>query len=435
MRTLPRSHTLAAALVALLALPACTCDKKEETSTDHDRLKEKLDVLKVHLYVGTKATLAEGGEGAAKLAATREALLKLLRAGDDGDDAAEKLSLGDAVKLGREVLTLRKRGKAIVRAGGDHPPILPGVLKALEQEQELKIDANTEHALLLGVLLLAKVHPKVKVPVPEELLLYEASRTDAAALKSFGALAHAAKAYVYARNELCDLSATEAATFSAAGKGIASELDALARLLPRSKALKPEQRAQAAAAFTALVHAASATCYLRRGEERKARVPMEEMLNAAEKSGVRNHTTELLRAYLECAEGESRAPQGLARLKKLLADKAAPGAIREDATTLKTYCETAPGTSSKLLKKIAFASLLLKLSAAQLERSKLTEGVEDSKLFKAVRKLARVTDFLGKLGSKKPSAGAVKDRARGLLDRLKQGAKRSGEGGEQDDDD
>jgi hypothetical protein len=408
---------------------AHTCDKKAET-TDHDRLQEKLDTLKVHLYVGAKATLAEGGEGAAKLVATRDALLKLLGAGG-GEGEGQKLSLSDAVKLGREVITLRQRGKAIVRARGDHPPILPGVLKAVGQEQALKIDANTEHALLLGALLLAKSLPKVKAPVPEELILYEASRTNAAALKSFGALAHAAKAAAYARSELCDLSAAEAAAFKASGKGLDAELDALARLLPRSKALEPKRRAQAAAAFTALVHAAAATCYLRRGEEEKAREPMKKMLDAAEKSGVRDHTTELLRAYLECAEGQAKAAAGLARLKKLLADDAASKAIREDAATLKTYCETAPGTPFKLLKKVAFASLLLKLSAAQLERSGLMEGVERSKLFGVVRKLSRVTDFLGKLGSKKPSASAVKDRARGLLDRLK----KSGEGGEQDDDD
>ena len=75
----------------------------------------------------------------------------------------------------------------------------------------------------------------------------------------------------------------------------------------------------------------------------------------------------------------------------------------------------------KLLKKVAFAGLLLNLSAAQLERSGLMEGVERSKLFGVVRKLSRVTDFLGKLGSKKPSADKVKEGARGLLERLKRG--------------
>lgn len=412
--------TALCALLALLALPACTCG--EQKTTDHERLKKKLDVLKVHLYVGAKDTLAGGGEGAAKLAATREALLKLLGSGKEGSgDASETLSLGDAVQLGREVITLRQRGKAIVRSGGDHPPILPGILEALGQEQALKIDGNTEHAVLLGALLLAKSLPKVKAPVPEELILYEASRTDAAALKSCGALAHAAKAAAFARSDLCDLSAAEASSFRAAGEGLDAELDALARLLPRGKSLEPKQRAQAAAAFAALVHAAAATCYLRRGEERKAREPMEKMLDAVEKAGVRDHATELLHAYLECAEGKQRAPKGLARLDKLLADEAAPAAIREDAANLKTYCETAPGTSSELLKKVAFGSLLLKLSAAQLQRSGLTEGVEDSRLFGVVRKLARVADMLGKLGADKPSAGAIKDRARGLLNRLKGG--------------
>lgn len=409
-RLLDRSHRFSLALLALAAgSGSCLCQKE---MGDEERLRRKVDVLPVHLYVGTKATLAESDE---KAAATRALLLKALSARAGGSEP--EVSLGDLLRAGSTVLELRSRGARIVRGEKETRALIPALTRALGGGLAATWDVNTDHALLMGAMIAIKVHPKTPVPIPDELILYEASRTDADALPRLRGLAHLARALVFGRSELCDLAAAEARAFIDAPSR-EQEIAGLVALLPRARPLDGETRRKLGGALEALAHAGSALCFLKRGEEQKAREPLGRMIDALEKAGVRDPVVDLLRVYLECAKGKAEAAAAIARLEGLASDARA-GALKKELALLEEYCKTSAGTSSRVLERIAFVDLVLKLTLEQVGRIDITEGSEEQAAFRAVHGLARVTTFLSRAGQSIPSGGAVKERARGLLERVR----------------
>jgi len=390
--------------LTLAALVLTGCKGKE---TDETRLQRQIDTFKVHVYVGTKATLAATG-GDKKLRELREALVKLIVAKDAGK-LGDEISAASLGSLAKQVLQLRGRGAELVRAGKDHPPILP-VLTA----GTLKVDANEEHCLLMTALLAAKFHPRAPVPIPAELILYEASRCEPGKVDDAAAPLHAVRAYAFAGGELCDLASKDAdAAFS--GKEHEKQLRGVLTYLNKGKVSDKQSRALSAA-LGSLAQGAVAVCYLRRGERERAHKPLGKMLDAAEKAGLKTPAVDLLRAYLECSKDKKQATRGLARLEKLERRGDLSKHLRGDVAHLSEYCRTASGTSSKLLRKVAFSRLAMRIVMDHAEQAGATAPLEQDDLFRAVRRLGAVSAALAKIGDAK----GLKDSVRGLLKRARE---------------
>jgi hypothetical protein len=344
MRASPR------ALVLLVASLVSGCPKRE---TDEDRLRKRIDVLPVHLYVGAKATLAEAGDEVTARA-TRQLLRDLVvprqaPQSRPAEATGDELSATDVARLAGSVVHLRSRGAALVREGKEHPPVLPALLG---RERVPKLSASAEHGLIMLAFVLARFHPKAGLPIPEELILYEASRTEPSTIdpRQLGLPVRVFKTYVLARNQLCDLALREAEALEKAP----TREDVVA-LLGLARSGQPEPRAVdgVSAGLEALTQGAVSLCYFQRDEEKKARKALKAMLDAARRGGL-------------------AVPPELERLES--ADKA------------------------------ALARLLIELTVTEADKLGVTRELEGSTAFRAVRRLGLLT---GKLGPQ-PAAGAAR---------------------------
>jgi hypothetical protein len=431
-----RALSIACVLGLFCLLSAC---KKKET--DEERLKKKIDTFKVHVYVGAKATIAESG-GDKKLEKLRETLIKIITSGETKDAAGagageasgrgaeegggagrgvpsprrqiyeelkDAASISSMTKLAGQVWLMRRRGARLVREGGDHPPVLPTL-----SADRVKIDVNTEHCVLMAALVTAKFHPRAPVPVPDELILYEASRCEPGRVKSAAAPLHAVRAYAFARGKLCDLASREAdASFAAPDHE--GQLQAVMTFVSR-KAVSRKQAKVLAAGLEGLSHGAITLCYIKRGERDRAREPLGKMLDAAEKAGVRTAEVAFLRAYHDCSGSKKGGKRGIARLDRLEKREDLPGYLRGDIKPLREYCETSAGSSSKLLRKIAFSRMAIRVVMQHAEEAKVTEHLDQNKSFRVIRRLGAASDALGKVKTGK----GLKDKAKGLLDRVRE---------------
>ena len=100
------------------------------------------------------------------------------------------------------------------RTVGDHSTFRISACSTRDPDDPVagRIDRSTDHAIFFLGLWVAKVSPKSPVPIPEEGLLYEASRTDvdALAFPSLRAPVLGLRSTTYGRNELCDLAQRDA---------------------------------------------------------------------------------------------------------------------------------------------------------------------------------------------------------------------------------
>jgi len=399
------TNRLSLLLVPLLALAGCT--RKE---SDEARLKKLIDTLPVHVYVGARAAIADTSDSR-QLKVLRQRLIRIVVSGQTRDGKQEDLSLSELGGVARQVVRLRRRGAQMVREGKDSPPILPVVLG--QQRFGPGYDANTEHCITLAGMFVAKFHPRSPVPVPEELLLYEAARADPTRKPvATGAMPlHAIRAVIFARNALCDLAQREAsAAFDAPNT---KRLRALLTDIGQTT-ITDAQLTSLAAGLEALAHGAVALCQLRRDEPLKAHGSLARMLGASQKAGVRAAELDYLRAYLECSESKDRAKRGLTRLAALSSRKDLPGYLRGDLHPLKQYCTTAAGTSSNLLRKVAFSRMTIRLAMTHVEAAGVTDAVGKNDAYRVVGRLGAMIRLLGGGGDRR-----VKDRARGLLKKLR----------------
>ena len=175
----------ACALLLVLRLPAVALGfwgKK----TDEEKLRDKLDSLKVHLYLAGKAALTKTA-GSDEAKAVKDRLLALVSGtartvkalqGKEPEAPVEKeapaereapgLSLKEVAALGKALWGMRAVGKEVLVADKDTlPPVLPVVLTPLGVSPELvaRLDRPTDHAALFVALALVKLHPSSPVPI------------------------------------------------------------------------------------------------------------------------------------------------------------------------------------------------------------------------------------------------------------------------------
>ena len=463
----PRVRVLRAfALCALLVLPSlagCHCGAPK---TDEQRLKERIDTTSVHLYVALKIALSKSG-ASPEVMATRAKLLALISASaalyvhatgagatptptptpttvpptptptsvpptpapPTRDDAAS--ALRTAADLTRDVATiavalyqLRAEGAAIVRGEREDelPPVLPGLFAAGDASPELiaRLDANGEHAVLLFAFFVLKTHPKSPVPIPDELVLYEASRTDAATLRFVGLrpIARAVKAWIFGNASLCDLAAGEAAGIPASGDAAwrAALRDDL-RVLGAPDAPDDAELTKVHAAARGLAHGEAAVCYLDRDEPAKADAELEALADAAEEAGLPREDVAPIRAYLAWRHDDLPAAK-----RHLLLARTSPRLDARDRAAideLLTYLDARDPRFGAHFDRVYFTVFAARIFLDALERAHLVDQLSGTPLYRQTR--AFVTSAGRVLGASQqalPTADALEKGAGTLFERL-----------------
>jgi hypothetical protein len=392
-------------LVLALLLPAIALGfwgKK----TDEERLKAKLDSLKVHLYLAGKAAVAKTA-GSDEAKAVKDRLLAMVGGasrtvkklqGKEAEEPAPGLSLKDVAALGKALWDMRAVGQQVLAGDkGALPPVLPVVLMPLGVSPELvsRLDSPTDHAALFVALALVKVHPKSPVPIASEIILYEGTQMDPSQVRipGFRPQLHALKAYTLAMSGMCDLADTEAQALQALGpvSDPAQLSEGLKLLTGKELTLSDGQRNSAAAATEALTHGSLAVCYFGRGAWEKGQQALGRFLDAAEHSGLDLPELHILRAYTECS---SKTPEsGKARLKALSARSDLSDESRDDLKYLEKACgkEDAEGMK-RLVSKVRLGKLIVRVTWEHLRRSGLLDALAELEWVKAVR------DFVTALG-------------------------------------
>jgi hypothetical protein len=366
---------------AIALLEGCMCRKK----SDEDKLKAMIDATPVHLWLSAKIAM-HPDEGSAETRDARRAIKTLIHAAQKKDPSAADITPKDAASMAVALWQLRSMGKdAFKKNKRDVPkPVLAAMVDpSLPLEKVL--DANMEHGLFLIGLTIAKVHPKLAVPVPPEVLLYEAWWADASelTLNTFAPIVRGFKAYVYGTSELCDLADKESSAIPTDGALFsAASLSADLALLTGEKVkLTEDQSDHSGAAIAALANGATALCYFKRDEPEKANPALKRMLDAADRLGIEDRGTIFLRGYVECAEGDANV--GEKNLKKIIDDKAAPERLRNAAEILLTRCGK-KGAMAKSLDRVALAAAISMIALHHLEETGVVDAVGASRVARAI---------------------------------------------------
>lgn len=410
----------------------CKCSEK---LTDEQRLKKQLDTSSVHLYVATKVAVTKAGTDP-EVKKAREQLLALIKAtrakqGADGEAPTgkrpHKLSFKELAGLVKAIWKLKKTGEQLVRAGkeDDLQPLLPILLAELKAPPSLikaTADKNTDHALFFFVTALLKMHPKSPVPIPPEVVLYEAWNTDAAALKlpGFATPMHSLKAWSYGTNDYCDLAEKESDAVDRLSYERAPLLDSIRLMSADPPTAFVDRLEQFDAAARAIAHAGVVLCHLKRGDDKKARPALKKMVAMMEKLGASPEELEYMHAVIDCGGDDSEVKKGLARIKRIEARTGAKKGDKEQLDALRAYCEASDETSGERTRKIALAGKLIRVVMHHAKKHGGDEALEKSPIFEAVGAFARVCEVTAK-GSEglSKSVEGLKGKAKGLLKKLK----------------
>jgi hypothetical protein len=333
-RKIIRTVCVALAWVVASGAAGCSCQK-----TDEEILRERIDTSSVHLYLASKIAILKGEQPEGKKA--KEDLMAVMASlqGSKTTPTGLHMSPQDVMVLLTSLYSLKSEGKELLRSGNEKgmKPILP-VLFEPHEELGKVLDLNLEHAFLLAGFFAVKFHPKTKVPLPDEIALYEAWMTDAdkLPLDGFVPLVRAMKSVLYANNELCDLAGKESAGADRdAAKLTGPSLTAAFSTVSGTKSNVTEQQAkQTLAASRALTHGAAALCYKKRDQgddEKKFIDELDGFLKAADEMGVRSGETVFIRAYVSIRRGDRETA------KKLLVE--ARDDTKTDETTKKDLDE------------------------------------------------------------------------------------------------
>jgi hypothetical protein len=408
----------ASALLLVLFLPAAALGfwgKK----TDEEKLKARLDSLKVHLYLAGKAALTKTATSD-ESKAVKDRLLAVVGGtarsakalqGKEGEPAvaeeAPGLSLKDVAGLGKALWDMRAVGKEVLAGDKDAlPPVLPVVLTPLGVSPELvaRLDRPTDHAALFVALALVKLHPSSPVPIASEIILYEATRMDPAQVKipGFTPQLHGLKAYTLAMSGLCELAEKEAQALEAMGPVAEPEqVSAGLKLLTgKEMSLSAAQLGSVGASTEVLTHGSLAVCFFSRAAWDKGQQSLGRFLDAADRSGLDLPELQVLRAYTEC--GSKTPEKGQARLKALAARSDLSKDSQDDLKYLEKACgkESAEGMQ-KVVSKVRLGKAIVRVAWEHLRRSGLLDALGELEWVKAVR------DFVTTLGqgSSKASGG------------------------------
>jgi len=367
-----------AAPLVLLLVVACDCG--DDPSSDEERLREAIDTSSVHVYVAAKAALADGdGDAAEKLRALSTTWSEVARGEASPQQAAGSLSLTELASVGRAVWNLRDSGARLVRNGEDPPPLLPVLLRATGEEALAgRIHANDEHAILLLSLFALKFHPGSPAPLPDEILLYEASRTrpDDLSIDGLAPPVRGVRAFVYGTHELCDLASRDAAELDDL---TADELEGLVATLGGTSLSEPQTRV-ASASLQALAHGATGHCYLDREEDERAREELTAFCDAAEAAGFEGHELTLTRAWLAHHAGDPQ--EAAAMLRELKRDESLDATTQDQIDEVLGYLEHNDGGAlERYFDRAFFAAFTVRVVFDRLEDAGIGDAIARSPVY------------------------------------------------------
>lgn len=389
------------ALLAALLLPALALGfwgKK----TDEERLADKLDSLKVHLYLAGKAAVTKTA-GSDEAKAVKDRLLALVAGashtvkelqGKETEGApadAQGLRLKDVAGLGKALWEMRAVGKEVLKDDKDSlPPVLPVLLAPVGVGPELlsRLDRPTDHAVLFVALTLVKLHPDSPVPIAPEIILYEGSRMDVAQVKipGFAPELYALKAYTLAMSGMCDLAEKEALRLDALeGVSDPAQLTAGVKLLTgKEVALSPKQVASVGTATEVLTQGSLALCFFGRGAWDKGQQALGRFLEASERSGIDLPELQILHSYVEC--GSKTPEKGRTRLEALAKRSDLSEDARDDLKYLQGVCGKADAEAmQKIVSKVRLGKVVVAVAWEHLRRSGLLDALAELEWVKAVR--------------------------------------------------
>lgn len=411
----------ACALLLVLCLPAVALGFWGKKSDD-EKLKDKLDSLKVHFYLAGKAALTKTA-GSEEAQAVKDRLLALASGtvrtvkalqGQEPEPAEQKegsgLSLKELAGLGKALWGMRAVGKEVLASDKDTlPPVLPVVLTPMGVSPELvaRLDRPTDHAALFVALALVKLHPRSPVPIAPEIILYEGTRMDPAQVKipGFTPQLHGLKAYTLAMSGLCDLAEKEAQTLEALGPvEEASRVSAGLKLLTgKDVSLSAGQLSAMGAATDALAQGSLAICYFSRAAWEPGRKALSRFLDASDRSGIDLPELQVLRAYTQCA---SDTPEkGVKRLKALSGREDLSEEIQKDLSQLEKVCGGPDADETlKFVSAVRLGKVVVLVTWEHLKRSGLMDALGELEWVKAVRGFVTT---LGQGSSKVPGSTTV----------------------------
>lgn len=415
-------------LCALLVV-GCDCGGQ----TDEEILAERIDTTSVHLYVAAKVALTKSGDDPQILEA-RERITTLMAAfvaaqnGEEGsagglaDAATNTMSATELLALASALYELRATGAEIVRSGSedDLEPLLPVLLLgAGESDSPLMqyMNISTDHAVFFAGLWVLKVHPNAPTPVPQEILLYEASRIDTQQLLIPGMAAgiHGIRSYTYATNELCDLAKRDADALEAIRDAPLGELFAAFGGLPMSQ----EQQRNGIAGLRALSHGATAYCFFGREEPDEAREELALFVEAAEDAGASPADLGLVRAYLAYNADdleEARRQLNLAKEADWLEDD-----YRADIDELIEHLDREDTDAlDAFFDKAFFARFAAELVLREADEAGLFDSLKETPAYRAVHGFLAATNqaLAATDGARDAAEGAI-ESAGGFLDKLR----------------
>lgn len=396
----------------IVAMSGCECGKK----SDEELLRERIDTTAVHLYLATKIGIVKADQSP-EAAAARDAVLAATAALQGtpkaGSTPARELTAKDALTLAKALYSLREEGQELL-ASGDEKGLEPFLPLLFEPNDALAkvLDVNMEHALLLTGMFVIKFDGRSPVPIPPEIMLYEAWRidTDKLLLPGMGGLVAAEKAIVYAGNELCDLAAHEA---DVAEKGADSpeRLAAALGVVAGGEApVTPENAKKINAGARTVAHGASAYCYQARDEGDKAVEQLDKALDGAQDLGVPEGELALARAYVAMQRGQpAKAKQHLEVARDYSGTQ--PD-TKKDIEEILANLDDDPNAFEATLGKAFFMTYLIKIVLRTLDDAGAFDGLVNAEV---------VTTIHGYLASVGSALGSAKDIAspKGWLDKAK----------------
>jgi hypothetical protein len=366
-------------LTLLVALGGCTCGRK----SDEELLRERIDTTSVHLYLATKIAVLKADQSPEAKKA-RDQLVELAETleGKPSKDGGRAMSAGDYLTLAKLLWALRSEGQELLESGDEKglEPLLPKLFEPSPELAEV-LDLNMEHAFLLTGMFVLRFHPRSPLPIPWEVILYEAWMTDAGKLKlpAMAPFVHTIKAVAYGQTELCDLAAKETAA-AEEELGRVDELAAASKTLTgKDVAVEAETARQVGASVRALGHGMAGLCYLNRDQKDEGLAEIDAMLKAADEAGIAKEDTALLRCYVALERGDREAAKVAledAKRSKKLSDE-----DRKDIDALsKALSEGDDDTLGSYFDRAFLAVFASKLTLRHLDELGAFDAIENSEL-------------------------------------------------------